>query len=116
MDENKPVSLGQLLRAKSGGTRMEVEYPPMRTMSEDAYRTFGDPEPGTDEAWDTLTEIEKNYFRYLRNNGGRDPLAGGKSLSDLLRDREAINAETVERQPRPLLPPTDADDVEFKDL
>lgn len=90
----------------------DVEDQQLRTMSAEEYRTFGDPKPGTDESWDTLTESEKNYFRTLRNNGGRDPLAGGKTLGDLFRDRAAIDVEAVQRQPQPqpLLPPTDTKD------
>lgn len=84
--ETHAMSLGQLLMA---GRR---EPPPMVEMTEEEIRCFGDPEPGTDPSWDSLTESEKNSFRWMRNHPeDAAQFNNAKTLGELLKDREAID-------------------------
>ena len=69
----------------SGGGEGNCEIlSPMLEMSEQEYLCANDPPPGSDPSWDSLSESEKDCFR-------RPQSFNGKSLSDLLRDREALN-------------------------
>lgn len=83
-DSSKRVSLGSLRRANP--KYLNNDESELRTMTEEEIRTFNDPAPGTDHGWDTMSESMKNCFR----NGGHIPDPNLKTLSDLLRDREAI--------------------------
>ena len=51
--------------------------------------TWDDPILGTDKAWDSLTDTEKSIFR-------NPVIPLGKSLSDLIRDRDAIDGDCIE--------------------
>lgn len=55
---------------------------------------FNEPEPGQDPNWDSMSESMKNSYR----NGGDKPQPGLRTLSDIVKDQQAIDVNSIEKK------------------